>query len=413
MAHAPQRQPKLLLVALLPYFLCPQLVLEARRVGFAVEVVCAATQPVQLLRAPPVIHDLGLFGGLSLGPWGARARIVQAIERVQPDLVIPCDDQAARCLRAIGRTGNARLRALCERSLGPAQWYPLLDNRSAQTDLARELGVRTPRSVGLDDRSSLAPAAHAVGLPAFLKRDGTWAGEGVVKVSSDAELAAGWARLSKAHTFATALKRAPETGWRHALAQVRPASPAIQLQSLVAGRPANRAVVCKNGDVLGGISVLSVETTSETGPASVVREIDHQAMTETAVRLARHLKLNGLIGFDFVIGDDGDAFFLEINARPTPAALLATATSGDLIALLFEATFPGAEAARRDVIAAALIAFFPQELSRDRTSPYFQTAHHHVPADEPQLVAFALKHEASHASPSANRHLQQEQPLHT
>ncbi|WP_457832790.1 hypothetical protein, partial [Staphylococcus aureus] len=45
---------------------------------------------------------------------------------------------------------------------------------------------------------------------------------------------------------------------------------AIDVQDYVTGLPANRAVVCDRGRVLAGLSVLALETQTETGAASVV-----------------------------------------------------------------------------------------------------------------------------------------------
>lgn len=385
--------PKLLLVAVQRYFLCPQLVLSFRRIGFEVEVVCPWRNPVSLLRDAPLCHDLGILGPLSVGLWGAETNIRRAIARAKPDLVVPCDDQAARILRRIGASAEGSARRLIERSLGPIAVYPLLDSRSEQIKLARRIGVQVPRSMDVSDAVSLTKAVEAVGLPAFLKCDGTWAGEGVVKVANEEELGAAWARMARAYTLGAAFANAPRTGWRQSLARVRSERPTIQLQAAVAGRPANRAVLCKDGEVLAGISVVAVETTSQTGPASVVRVIENDDAARIAVRLASHLRANGFFGFDFILTDEGEVFLLEINARPTPSALLPVADSPDLLRLLFE-RMAGRPGLTREPIAADLIALFPQEISRDRWSRYFGTAYHYMPSDEPRLVAGAMAAEA-------------------
>lgn len=395
---AAEPAPRLLLISVLPYLLCPQLVLAFRQVGFDVEVVCPRRHPVHLLRRPPR-HDLGLLGATSIGPIGACASVARAIACAGPDFVVPCDDQAAQIVRAVAARASPAVTRLIERSLGPSCNYPLLDRRSAQIGLARELGVRTPLSAFVTDNASLAPAARSIGFPACLKRDGTWAGEGVAKVRDYAQLETAWARLSRAHSLPAALSNVPRTGWRHALAGVRVTPPAIHLQSLLPGRPANRAVLCLDGDVIGGISVLALETTSENGPASVVRVIDHDEMTRAALRLAKRLRINGFLGLDFMVADNGEASFLEINARPTPASLLSVAGSTDLIALLFR-TLGGREPARREPIAAELIALFPQEIVRDRASPYRHTAYHDIPLDEPRLVAYGLQQAAQSHTPA-------------
>jgi hypothetical protein len=382
------------------YLLCSQLALSFRQIGFAVEVACDRQNPVSLLRNVPPRHDLGVFSPLSLGLWGAEINIRRAIYRAKPDLVVPCDDQAARILRRIGASTDGSTKRLIERSLGPVAVYPLLDSRSAQIKFARRIGVRVPHSVDVGDAHSLAEAAEEVGLPAFLKRDGTWAGAGVTKIASEEELAAAWTPMSRAHTLGTAFANARDAGWRQSLACVRDKRPTIQLQAAVAGRPANRAVLCKDGEVLAGISVVALETTSQTGPASVVRVIDSNEMAGIAAHLASHLKANGLLGFDFILTNEGDAFFLEINARPTPSALLPIAGLPDLLALLFEST-AGRSGFARDPIPSHLIALFPHH-----GSLYLGEAYHYLPHDEPHLIAGAMTLEGADR---ARRHASAEQ----
>jgi hypothetical protein len=366
------------------YLLCSQLALSFGRIGFEVEVVCDRENPIRLLRNVPPRHDLGILSPLSVGLWGAEINIRRAIDRAKPDVVVPCDDQAARILRRIGASAERSIKQLIERSLGPVPIYPLLDSRSEQIRLARSIGIAVPHSIDVSDALSLAEAAAEVGLPAFLKRDGTWGGEGVVKVGTQEELGQAWTRMSRAHTVGTAFASARCDGWRQSLARVRRNRPTIQLQAAVTGRPANRAVLCKDGEVLAGISVVAVETTSQTGPASVVRVIDNHETERIAALLAGQLKANGFLGFDFMLTNEGEVFLLEINARPTPSALLPIAGMPDLLELLFEST-AGRPGYARERIPAHLIALFPHHGSR-----YLGDAYHYLPHDEPQLIASAL-----------------------
>ena len=377
------RVPKLLLVTMQRYFLCSQLALSFRQIGFEVEVVCDRQDPVNLLRHIPPRYDLGIASPLSLGLWGAEINIGRAIDQANPDIVIPCDDQAARILRRIGSSSEGSTGRLIERSLGPVSVYPLLDSRSGQIEFARRIGVPVPQSVDVSDAHSLAQAAAKIGLPAFLKRDGTWAGQGVAKIASENELGAAWKRMSRAHTLGVAFASARDAGWRQSLARVRRNRPTIQLQAAAAGRPANRAVLCKDGEILAGISVVAVETTSQTGPASVVRVIDNDEMARITACLAGRLKASGFLGFDFILTHEGRVAFLEINARPTPSALLPIAGLPDLLGILFEST-SGRSGCARDPIPAHLIALFPHHGRR-----YLGEAYHYVPHDEPELVAAA------------------------
>ncbi len=392
LAAAPKRGgPKLLLAACLPYLLSARLTVALQDCGFEVEVICAARHPVGRLKKPPLQHPLGFLGASSVGRWGAQARFAAAIARAQPDGIVPCDDQAATILRRMRRTlRNLQIAKVIDKSIGPAVNDDLLDSRSAQVALARKLGVRTPHSAPVDSEAMVRHALAGMTYPLFLKGDGSWGGLGVTEVYDEAEALQAWRRLSHAHTLSTAILRVRSHGWRFALSCMRNARPKIDVQSAVVGHPANHAVVCRDGQVLAALSVMAVETTSSVGPASVVRVIENDEMRESAAALVAHLKLSGFVGFDFILGADREAYFLEINSRATPITPLAIAGCADLPAALF-AALSEKQARPRARIDNDFIALFPDEIGRDAASAWLSKAHHDIPLAEPGLIAFGLE----------------------
>jgi hypothetical protein len=367
------------------------LAIGLREVGFMVEVVCPERHPLRLMNAPPRHHRLGLLGASSLGRWGARAAISRAIRESEATIIIPCDDLAIAILYAVRRQGDDPVVvSRIEASLGPADAYDLLESKSAQMTLARALGLRIPKSWAVNDVASLHRAFAEIGFPAFLKRDATWAGQGVVRVRNEDEGHQAYDDFCQAHRLVSCLRRVPTNGWRLALAGLRERPAPMHLQESVEGRPANHTVICKDGEVLGAVSMLALEATSATGPASVLQRIDNPELTDAALRFVSHLKVSGLLGFDFMISAAGKAYFLEINARATPACTLLTAGSTDLLGALFSAT-TGRPPRRRRPIPTEVVALFPNEIGRNEQSPYLRIAHHDIPADEPSLVAFGLR----------------------
>ena len=381
---------KILLVSVLPYLFSARLVLGLQQVGFTVAVVCPTRHPVHHLRHPPLRYPLGIAGANSLGPFGARSRVINAIERFRPDTIVPCDDYTAQILHRIVRSGSSQIVELLENSLGPAEVYPVLESRTAQVTLARQRNIRTPRFEIIENERSLREALAEIGLPAFMKQDGSWAGQGVRKISDSTGLHEAWRELSNQHSLMHALKAMRKAGVRHALAGVRRGRPTIHLQAAAGGLPANHTIVCRSGEVIDGFSLVAVETSSENGPASVVRVTDNPEMAAAAGVLAKELRLSGLVGFDFVVGANGEAYFLEINARATPAATLSVAGSPDLLGILRQTMTPSTGAPARSV-AGDTIALFPDEMLRDETSPFLESAHHDIPTDEPGLVEFGLQ----------------------
>ena len=96
----------------------------------------------------------------------------------------------------------------------------------------------------------------------------------------------------------------------------------IALQRRIVGHPANRAVFAVDGVVRAGVSLDVIEERYANGPAHTVRIIDHPGMLRTADRIVAQLGLTGIFGFDFMLSDDGTAWFLETNVRMTAACAI-------------------------------------------------------------------------------------------
>jgi glutathione synthase/RimK-type ligase-like ATP-grasp enzyme len=301
------------------------------------------------------------------------------------DLVVPADERAIDLLRAVhaGAAGDPRIAGLVERSLGDASSFTLGGRKSRFMMLAREEGVVVPATSLVPDLAVLRAVAAARHFPLVLKQDDTFGGMGVRIVHDMAEAERAFRALSANQGLWGAIKEALRRLDAGCLnRRERP----ITLQQFIAGRPANRAVACDRGQVLAGLSVEVLQASSATGPATVVRVIDHDDMAEAARRIVARLQLSGLVGFDFMIeAATGRAWLLEMNVRPTQICHLAVDRDSDMIGAL--AARLGAPAARRrSAIPERTIALYPQEVWRDPHSKHFASAFHDVPWHLPQFI---------------------------
>lgn len=374
------RMPRVLLLATVPWPFAARLAGALRLAGFHVEAVCRHNHPLRDLSEPPPAHHLA---------WVLESgSVAAAIDRAAPDLVIPCDDPAVVILHRLHRRNPAsRLSALIERSLGREAGFQVAERRTALIELARAMGLLVPRSEVLAGPQTLAAVRDRISYPCVLKRDGTWSGTGVKVVHSDAELSAAWSAI----TGWTSVLRAGAAALRdrrpRALIDVfLSETPSLELQEFLPGTPANRAVLCSNGEVLAGISVRAEQTLYPGGPASVVRIIDNREMEETARALAARLGLSGLCGFDFVISPEGRAYLIELNPRATPICHLALANGTHLPAALYREMTGNEPVRTAEPIPGDLVALFPTEWLRDPSSPFLGRAHHDAPWDEPALL---------------------------
>jgi hypothetical protein len=259
-------------------------------------------------------------------PWRRPEQTLDAlVARLNPDLVLPCDEPGLDMVRAI--RGNL-----------DAVWPDV--SRSQVIDIARSVGVRAPEMQRIEEPADLGRWIDAHGLPVVLKTDRSWGGRGVA-VALDREQAVRlWRRLSRGPSILRALKRVivnadpgPLRDWW------RGRRPCVNAQVHVNGRDANVALAVRDGMVLAALAVEVLQTRHTNGPAKLVRVIDHPGMLLASRKIMQRLRLTGLVGIDFILDPDGTAHLIEVNARVTPTCQLACGQSRDPVGAL-RASFP-------------------------------------------------------------------------
>nr|WP_282452722.1 ATP-grasp domain-containing protein [Lysobacter sp. CAU 1642] len=327
---------------------------------------------------------------------GRLRSLRRAIAASSADLLLPCDDAATAALAQLYRrlgdqVEHEPVRRLIARSLGTPPAASQASDRGALLALAAAQGVRVPEQATLDTESSLQSWGGRHGFPAVLKADGSWGGQGVAVVNSAAEASAAFRTLSRPR-FLPALRHwLLRRNVSHLQDWILGVRPQITIQQFIAGVPANRAVACRQGTVLAGISAMAAQTAGATGPATVVRIMDHTGMNESTRRVVRGLGLSGLCGLDFVIeAATGLDYLIELNPRATPTCHLPLGSRGDLPAALCSWLGGTPMPTRADSICNPQIALFPGECLRDPHSPHLATAHHDVPWSTPALVRDGL-----------------------
>jgi len=319
----------------------------------------------------------------------------RAIATSKPDLVVACDDRAvAHLLRFYAKAREQADRAVCElieRSLGVPRHYARLSSRSGFIAVAREAGIAAPQTIAIETERDLDMALSELGLPAVLKLDASWGGDGVTLLGTADEAKSAWRRFANPPSRLRSLARAARRGdAHHLLAAIDPPRPSLSLQRHVAGNPATTSFACWRGEVIAANHFDVLASCGARGPASVVKRVDDPDMDRAARKLARRFGLSGLHGLDYVRDEAGVAQLIEINPRATQTGHLAFGGGCDLAAaLVARAT----NAPRPDRLASSsgnLVALFPQEWTRDRASPWLAAATHDVPWDDPRVIDAVL-----------------------
>jgi len=379
-------QPTVLIATTLRWVPTARLAMALNEAGCTVDAVCPVGHPLEKTRA---LRKKLLYRALA-----PATSILDAIAASKPDLIIPGDDLAVNHLHALYYRGSKRgqagqsLCALIERSLGAPENFSVAHERSRFIDLARQAGVRAPKTEVIRNLDALRQWIANLGLPAVLKGNGTSGGEGVRVVHTVREAEAAFRSLQAPPLFPRAVKRALVNDdttllWPSVLRRTT----VVNAQEYVAGREATSAVACWKGEVLGSLHFEVVNKRDAAGPSSVVRLIDHPDMAFAVETMVRELNLSGLHGFDFMIENDTKhAHLIEINPRATQVGHLTLGMGRDLPAALYavlvgESVRPAPKLTQNDTIA-----LFPQEWMRDPASPFLQSGYHDVPWDEPELI---------------------------
>jgi len=339
----------------------------------------------------------------------ALASLKRAIQASRPDLVVACDDRAvAHLLRLykdeLAKDAGSAIAALIRRSLGTPENFPEMISRAGSMRAAAEAGIRTPKTVAVADEAELDAALSQLGLPAVLKADGSWGGDGVAVARSREEAVAAFRRLARPASRLRNLARAAKRRDAHFLLEaLNPSKVRISVQKFVAGRPSASAFACWNGEVAATIHYDVLVSDGQIGPPNVIRRVDCAQMEEASRRVAKRFGLSGIYGLDFIRDAAGKVHLIEINPRTTQGGTLAFGDGRDMPQAL-AACVTCATSPRREAIANDVVAFFPAEWQRDAQSPYLLSGHHNVPWDDPKVLKHcfdSLPHSQSPARKAA------------
>lgn len=383
-AHARNNHtPLLLLVATNWWPISARLAAAFIEHGCEVAAVCPPGHPLRYVRGLRQIRTLRICA--------SRRSVGQSIERIRPDLVVPCDDCSVAQLHELHRL-RPHMRSLIERSLGEPHGFEVLESRAKLLELAHKLGIRVANGIEVTSAAQAADWYANGSAPVLLKLDGTSGGEGVKIVRSGRELTEAFRAMRLRTRLAVAIKRVLVNRdpvalwtWRRWRRQT-----ALTLQQFIHGTPANIMVACWRGHVLAEVSVRALTSQGPTGASLVVQVIENPQLSRAAHLLAGRLCLSGFFGLDFILEKDtGAEYLVEMNPRCTQLGHLKL-SRGDL-AGAFCAALGAHQVPRSKPIVSDTIAFCPQAFRWGAQSAFLAGVHQDVPWEQQQLVKVLLR----------------------
>ncbi len=383
-------KPTVLLVATERWFPTARMGMALTEAGCQVDAVCPAGHPIRLTQS---VRWMFKYKGLR-----PLASLVAAIHASRPDLVVPTDDLATRHLYAIHQlaglhdSAGQEICTLIERSLGPPESFSIVSARNAFMQVAKEEGIRVPRSAVITNTSDLYDCIALFGLPIVLKANGTSGGNGVEIADTVSKAERSFRKLQSPPLLARAVKRAVVDRdltllWPSLFRQ----QPIVTAQAFILGHEATSTLFCWKGKVQASLHFEVLRKIGRTGHATVVRRVDHPELSAVANKVAARLQLSGFHGLDFMIEDaSGRTHLIEINPRTTQVGHLALGEGRNLPAAVYSVITGRYPDSCAKPIENDTIALFPKEWIRNPHSAFLQSAYQDVPWQEVELFRECL-----------------------
>ena len=387
--------PKILIVGLDNWHSIARLPRALQAAGFEVAALC---YPNGYLASTRHLNDLFFLRSKRFGGRICR-QLVEVITRWQPHMVVPGDDRTVLFFQGMIQLhleGKLKLApAVVETlrlSFGNFDWLAEATSKQRTLQRAQKLGLKIPRFACAHSVEEAVSLAGEIGWPVVVKKSIGSSGSGVTFCDNEQQVAAIHTKYSEASRWKGKIKSRliQARGWMLGPAWF-PVDRSVKVNEAIRGNPAMIAVAAVNGKVLTHAIAIKVECRPQRkGPSSVVRFIQHSGMRQAVEKLVGQWGVTGLLGFDFILADNGEASLIECNPRPISITYMGNLSGGDpCLALhhhLAGLEIPAPSAPRHEVVA-----HFPNEWRRDPQSPYLANAWHDVPWDDPGLLEKLVK----------------------
>jgi ATP-grasp domain len=374
------------------WFATPRLGIAFARLGCNVEAICPIPHPLRVTKAVRRTYPYRALSPLD--------SFLRAINSSHPDLIVPGDDLANKHLQDLyyflekkNDAGGGEICQLIERSIGSPDSFPIVIARAPFMELARQEGIRAPKTAVLADVGDLETWTSQMGFPVVLKTDGSSSGDGVRIAYTLTEAQRDLRALQAPPQMIRVAKRVligRDMRWIRLAFERRHS--VVNAQEFITGRDTTSLVACWKGEVLAALHFEVIKKQYERGPSSVLRLIENEEIAVVTKKAVRRLNISGLHGFDFLLEKETEKpYLIEMNPRSTQVGHLALGPGRDLPAALSAAASGKPIPETNKVTENPTIALFPQEWSRDPDSTFLNSAYHDIPWEEPDLILDCLR----------------------
>ena len=380
-------KPKILIVALDNWHSIARLPAALQAAGFEVAALC---YPNSYLASTRHLNHLIFLRSKRFGSRVCR-QLLEVTARWNPQMIVPGDDRTVLFFQGMIQLhleGKLKLTSavveMLRLSFGNFDWLAEATSKQRTLERAQKLGLKTPRFACVHSVEEAVGHARALGWPVVVKKSTGSSGSGVTFCDNERQVSAIYTKYSEASRWKGRIKSRliQARGWMLGPAWF-PADRSVTVNEAIRGNPAMIAVAAVNGKVLTHVTAIKVECRPQRkGPSSVIKFLRHPGISETVEKLVGQWGATGLLGFDFMLSDNGEASLIECNPRPISITYMGDLSGSDPVLALHHhlagLEIPAPAAPRHEVVA-----HFPNEWRRDPQSPYLANAWHDVPWDDP------------------------------
>lgn len=250
----------------------------------------------------------------------------------------------------------------------------LVYTRPKNMEVIKAAGFQTPEYFSATSWEQLSENAPNFGFPFYLKQSYEAGGTGVTKI------------------FNAPMLDQTILAYKDSKVQIDESNPILGQREL-AGNEITVNFSAWKGMLLGFDVIQTLERQRLNGPSSVVRKIFRPQWETPLKRLISTLNYSGFGGLDvFENGSSSLPVVIEANFRPTHSLQVSPQLSSSLIqrfsASLNNTKILTPEQPQLKEEKTAVI--FPDEILRDKYSPYLSTCPANIPWEDPQLLEFYL-----------------------
>ena len=324
--------------------------------------------------------------------------LIKLVSENDFDFIIPGDDVSIQYFkqlldsRNIFFPGLKKLQSLILKSCGTRESLSQLGDKSKLLSLAKELGIVIPENYRINSLEEAELKVSRMKLPFVLKPDKGSGGSNVL-VCLNKDISHEYKAITKNDRVILNFKRKFVNRIKIILLlPILNELHELSIQEFIEGNNCIHNIFAVNGQVKASNTFLTLEQyPAGTGPGTVVELISNQQINESAKKIIASTGYTGFASFDFILDENGKAYLLECNVRPTPTTHLGEHVGFNLILAFSNYLQQKEEVIPKSPGIQKIIALFPNEQVRDPQSKYIRENFHDIPENDNELKDFLIR----------------------